>query len=1078
MKLVLAVTTYNRIEFLKRTLESWNKTRRRDADWTLVITDDGSKDGTLEYLDSLSFDGVDVQVIKNNRVGVHRQTNQLFKAAKDAEFDFGFKIDDDLEFLKEGWDKAYQEAAISTGYHHLVLFDRAWHNTHRGGRVAKNIADRGLCGQIHVIDAMGAFWTFTPDCLNKVGYFDEKDFGVCGWGHVDWSWRACRAGFNKEDCCFDLDGSEQYIRLVQENYRPAMPRGERVASGNTPEQEQIKLKKMKDGSRLFIPYPANERPRVGIVSKMRAAPMKAVVGSVKAVELVEPDESFSNMEIIVTDEPAAIAKASRTGVAVVGMAVGDIPHIVNHEVDGFIYMSDDWLRHWLNALVNDDTRSKLCGRRKERQQTIDRAVTVIIPCYNHADKLERSIGSVAAQTVKAGVIVVDDGSPDDVPGAVEKLREKYPDLKIELVQQDNKGLAAARNTGFSKAKTGWVIPLDADDRIEPKFIEKTLEMQEGTSADVVYTDVTTDNYGFVNMQFQPNHLTVRNTVVCTCLTRKDLWEKVGGYDESMRLGFEDWEFWIRCVQAGGRFVKADGGSLFYYHDADQSMLNESFKKQEQIISYMRSRHWKFFGVPRVSVVIPCYKQAHFLDRCIESITRQTEKDVQIVVVDDGSPDDVAGAVAEARRKYGVPINLVRQENKGLSEARNAGIKKAKAEWILPLDADNSLLEPEWLKNCLDAGEDAGIGVVYTNLKMRSGKLFNSSIHDHERLKKENTLDACALVRKQVLYKLGGYRPRDILEGHEDWDFWLSCIENDIRFKKVNDVHVLYDDVQQERMTPWLQQADTYWRLLAKLKELHPKFFTGKAKPKHPRCSLTVVLSSYNQLETMKLVIESYRQQTAWPIEVIVNDDGSTDGTLEWLDSLTDVPFELRYVTREHSWYRLASGNNSAAKHAKGSRILFTNGDQIHSPKSFESHCKLIASRVGGGVFKGIAQGHAQRVTKDMVTEWNKVKVLQEKYPSAKNNIPHILQTDPNINPIGVWGGNFSVPTAIFARIGGYDEGYDVGWGGEENDLVRRCVKAGCRVEWVKESEIFHLDHPIRAYAYSMLGSRKYMKEFK
>ena len=105
-----------------------------------------------------------------------------------------------------------------------------------------------------------------------------------------------------------------------------------------------------------------------------------------------------------------------------------------------------------------------------------------------------------------------------------------------------------------------------------------------------------------------------------------------------------------------------------------------------------------------------------------------------------------------------------------------------------------------------------------------------------------------------------------------------------------------------------------------------------------------------------------------------------------------------------------------------------------------------------------------------------MKAVQEKFPSQKNNVEHISATDPNTNPIGVWGGNFSVPAKTFKEIGGYDEGYDVGWGGEENDLVKRCVKAGCRVQWVKDSEIFHLDHPIKAYARTMLGSQKYVKE--
>jgi hypothetical protein len=238
----------------------------------------------------------------------------------------------------------------------------------------------------------------------------------------------------------------------------------------------------------------------------------------------------------------------------------------------------------------------------------------------------------------------------------------------------------------------------------------------------------------------------------------------------------------------------------------------------------------------------------------------------------------------------------------------------------------------------------------------------------------------------------------------------------------------------------------------------------------------VVISSYNQLRTLKLALESLYFQEVSPVEVVVADDGSSDGTLEWLDMMADgkMPFELRYVTREHSWYRLASINNLAGSKTIGSRILFTNGDQVHCPTSVKAHLEMKDDEVGGGVFKGINVGNSGKVDISMVRNWGKVEELGMAHPSSKTNVGYMGVVDPNANPIGVWGGNFSVPGKVFDRIGGYDEGYDVGWGGEENDLVRRCAAEGCRVVWVKRSVIYHLDHPLRAYAFSQLGTKKYV----
>ena len=100
-------------------------------------------------------------------------------------------------------------------------------------------------------------------------------------------------------------------------------------------------------------------------------------------------------------------------------------------------------------------------------------------------------------------------------------------------------------------------------------------------------------------------------------------------------------------------------------------------------------------VPLVSVVIPCYNQAHFLGEAIESVLAQSYPNFEIIVVDDGSPDDtseVAGRYPEVR--------LVRQENQGLSGARNAGLARSEGEYVVFLDADDRLL-PEALETHLE-----------------------------------------------------------------------------------------------------------------------------------------------------------------------------------------------------------------------------------------------------------------------------------------------------------------------------------------------------------------------------------------
>ena len=82
----------------------------------------------------------------------------------------------------------------------------------------------------------------------------------------------------------------------------------------------------------------------------------------------------------------------------------------------------------------------------------------------------------------------------------------------------------------------------------------------------------------------------------------------------------------------------------------------------------------------VSIIIPCYQQAHFLRQSVQSCLDQTYPNIEIVVVDDGSPDDVKGAL----QQFGDRVKLIEQKNKGLSGARNAGLRIVSGKYVTSL----------------------------------------------------------------------------------------------------------------------------------------------------------------------------------------------------------------------------------------------------------------------------------------------------------------------------------------------------------------------------------------------------------
>ena len=194
----------------------------------------------------------------------------------------------------------------------------------------------------------------------------------------------------------------------------------------------------------------------------------------------------------------------------------------------------------------------------------DPVVSVIIPAYNAAEFIGETLASVAAQTfTDHEVVVVNDGSPDTAE--LECALERYP-ARLNYIKQENRGAAAARNTGLRAAKGEFVAFLDADDLWLPDFLARQLELLKSSKADVVYADALifgdSPLAGRTFMDTQPsrgevtpeNLLAVKVTVLTsTVLARKQPIFEVGLFDENVRRG-HDFDLWVRLAKHGVRFA--------------------------------------------------------------------------------------------------------------------------------------------------------------------------------------------------------------------------------------------------------------------------------------------------------------------------------------------------------------------------------------------------------------------------------------------------------------------------------------------------------------------------------------------
>ena len=227
-------------------------------------------------------------------------------------------------------------------------------------------------------------------------------------------------------------------------------------------------------------------------------------------------------------------------------------------------------------------------------------VSVVVPCYNGGRFLDGMLASLARQSFRSfETIIIDDGSTD--PDTVERLDRMAADVRV--VRQTNRGLPSARNTGFREASASLVLPLDCDDALEPEFLEKAVralrQYSDGTAFAFTHMRVTGQLSGLLPRHFNRFDQLFLNQLPYCMLIRKAAWQAVGGYDETMRDGYEDWEFNIRLAAAGFDGVEIPE-PLFVYFVADEGMfMSRSALQHSAIWRGIRRKHVRLYTWPEL-----------------------------------------------------------------------------------------------------------------------------------------------------------------------------------------------------------------------------------------------------------------------------------------------------------------------------------------------------------------------------------------------------------------------------------------------------------------------------------------------
>ncbi len=250
----------------------------------------------------------------------------------------------------------------------------------------------------------------------------------------------------------------------------------------------------------------------------------------------------------------------------------------------------------------------------------DPAVTVVIPCYNHGRFVRQAVTSILDQTFRdVRVVVVDDGSTD--PKTLEVMAT-LPGPRVTVLRQENKHVSAARNTGIRSSQSPVIVTLDADDSFEPDFLEKALPVLDADPTVGVVT-CTVRNRAEREGTFTPSgggivDFLKHNGARASAMFRRACWEQVGGYDETMRRGYEDWDFWIRVVARGWR-VHVLQEPLLNYRCARQSMVTGADAIRPDLVRVLAMAHLPLYREHVVEVLVDRECQILSLEKRLDQL---------------------------------------------------------------------------------------------------------------------------------------------------------------------------------------------------------------------------------------------------------------------------------------------------------------------------------------------------------------------------------------------------------------------------------------------------------------------------
>lgn len=225
-------------------------------------------------------------------------------------------------------------------------------------------------------------------------------------------------------------------------------------------------------------------------------------------------------------------------------------------------------------------------------------VEAVITSFNQGPMIVEAVQSLCNQTqLPKRIIVVDDGSTDQYSLNILKEMEEDGTIPVPIIiqYQENKGVSSARNIGIKIAQAPMVLVLDGDDTLEPTYVEYVSKLLYDNPSMVVASSWM-HTFGVLDAMICPTGGNIvpfltHNCCPATHILRREIFNQCGGYDESMRTGFEDWDFFISMLETTpDAYIGIVEKPLINYRTAPASSNIKSMNKRLELMQYMIKKH--------------------------------------------------------------------------------------------------------------------------------------------------------------------------------------------------------------------------------------------------------------------------------------------------------------------------------------------------------------------------------------------------------------------------------------------------------------------------------------------------------